>query len=164
VKGYSSTSLELILIMLISTTLYSLIAIVDVATAGPKAPRFRQNHSRGFSNSSGVTLEILTNTGVKNATAPDLYGWMFEDINHSGDGGIYGELLTNRAFDGSDVTWSNISGFIGDSIIYQENACEAFGECVPKARNCLAYKLQDQLLQDTSQWETLFCVWTTFIL
>lgn len=25
---------------------------------------------------------------------------MFEDINHSGDGGIYAELITNRAFQG----------------------------------------------------------------
>jgi alpha-N-arabinofuranosidase len=25
---------------------------------------------------------------------------MFEDINHSGDGGIYAELLMNRAFQG----------------------------------------------------------------
>jgi alpha-N-arabinofuranosidase len=75
-----------------------------------------------------VSLSILTKTGIKNATAPDLYGWMFEDINHSGDGGLYGELLTNRAFDGSDVTWHNASGFIGNNIVYQENICEAFGK------------------------------------
>lgn len=30
-----------------------------------------------------------------------MYGQMFEDINHSGDGGLYGELLLNRAFQGS---------------------------------------------------------------
>ncbi|KAJ7194659.1 glycoside hydrolase [Mycena pura] len=27
-----------------------------------------------------------------------LFGYMWEDINHSGDGGLYGELLQNRAF------------------------------------------------------------------
>ncbi|KAJ3742342.1 alfa-L-arabinofuranosidase precursor [Lentinula detonsa] len=29
---------------------------------------------------------------------PTLYGLMFEDINHSGDGGLYAELIQNRAF------------------------------------------------------------------
>lgn len=53
---------------------------------------------------------------------------MFEDINHSGDGGLYGELLTNRAFDGSTVTWGAIPDYLGSSITYQENPCEAYGE------------------------------------
>ena len=50
--------------------------------------------------------------------APLLYGWMFEDINvgvlmelepgltsfqHSGDGGLYGELICNRAFQGQSI-------------------------------------------------------------
>ncbi|KDQ51115.1 glycoside hydrolase family 51 protein [Jaapia argillacea MUCL 33604] len=40
---------------------------------------------------------------TKNATVnipPTLYGYMWEDINHSGDGGLYAELLQNRAFQG----------------------------------------------------------------
>jgi len=106
----------------------SLFSLIGLAAAGPKAPRSPVNTPRTYSNSSGVSLSILTKTGIKNATAPDLYGWMFEDINHSGDGGLYGELLTNRAFDGSDVTWHNASGFIGNNIVYQENTCEAFGK------------------------------------
>ena len=32
-------------------------------------------------------------------TARDLYGLFFEDINRSGDGGIYPEMLRNRAFE-----------------------------------------------------------------
>ena len=28
---------------------------------------------------------------------------MFEDINHSGDGGVYAELVQNRAFQGDDI-------------------------------------------------------------
>lgn len=31
--------------------------------------------------------------------SPALYGIFFEDINHSGDGGLYAEMLMNRAFD-----------------------------------------------------------------
>jgi alpha-N-arabinofuranosidase len=53
---------------------------------------------------------------------------MFEDINHSGDGGLYGELLTNRAFDGSDVAWGTVPNILGSTIVYQENSCEAFGK------------------------------------
>ncbi|MCM1191713.1 MAG: alpha-L-arabinofuranosidase [Butyrivibrio sp.] len=34
-------------------------------------------------------------------TADSLYGLFFEDINRSGDGGLYPELLRNRAFDDS---------------------------------------------------------------
>jgi alpha-N-arabinofuranosidase len=117
-------------------SLCSLAVLIGVAAAGAKAPRSpgvtprTYTNSSGASNLSGVTLNILTKTGVKNATAPDLYGWMFEDINHSGDGGLYGELLTNRAFDGSGVTWHNASGFIGNNIVYQENICEAFGKFI----------------------------------
>jgi hypothetical protein len=62
-------------------------------------------------SSSGVSLEILTKTGVKNATAPLLYGWMFEDINHSGDGGLYGELLTNRGLEGSNWNWGSVPDY-----------------------------------------------------
>ena len=36
-------------------------------------------------------------------TTPALYGLFFEDINRSGDGGIYPEMLRNRAFDDSVV-------------------------------------------------------------
>lgn len=32
-------------------------------------------------------------------TSPSLYGLFFEDINRAGDGGLYAELLRNRAFD-----------------------------------------------------------------
>ena len=34
-------------------------------------------------------------------TAPDFYGLFFEDINRSGDGGLYPEMLRNRAFEDS---------------------------------------------------------------
>ncbi|KAG8711541.1 hypothetical protein FRC08_015761, partial [Ceratobasidium sp. 394] len=51
---------------------------------------------------ANVSLSQSLNIQVtKNVTHPipsTLYGWMWEDINHSGDGGLYGELLQNRAF------------------------------------------------------------------
>lgn len=42
----------------------------------------------------------LSSTGG-NASSSLMYGLMFEDINQSGDGGIYAELIQNRAFQGS---------------------------------------------------------------
>ncbi|KAL7272648.1 hypothetical protein RUND412_004537 [Rhizina undulata] len=53
---------------------------------------------------SAVHLKIDTqDVAARNETASDLYGLFFEDINHSGDGGLYAELIRNRAFQGSGV-------------------------------------------------------------
>lgn len=46
-----------------------------------------------------IQLNVASSGG--NASSPLAYGLMFEDINHSGDGGIYAELIQNRAFQGS---------------------------------------------------------------
>ncbi|MDD6484590.1 MAG: alpha-L-arabinofuranosidase C-terminal domain-containing protein [Clostridiales bacterium] len=42
-------------------------------------------------------------TDQKIADAKDLYGIFFEDLNHAADGGLYGELIRNRAFEFSPV-------------------------------------------------------------
>jgi alpha-N-arabinofuranosidase len=103
-------------------------ALFELAAAGPKRSRADASASTlSFGNSSAVSINIRTKTGHRNATAPYLYGWMFEDINHSGDGGLYGELLRNRAFEGSDIQWGSVGGYAGPSITWQENSCEALG-------------------------------------
>ncbi|KAG6857297.1 hypothetical protein H0H87_006490 [Tephrocybe sp. NHM501043] len=43
-------------------------------------------------------LELRLTANVSHAIPSTLYGYMWEDINHSGDGGLYAELLQNRAF------------------------------------------------------------------
>jgi alpha-N-arabinofuranosidase len=117
------------MIVLSKAIIIAATAFSGLATAGPKVPRSGILAPRKPTNaSSAVSLDILTKTGTRNATAPYLYGWMFEDINHSGDGGLYGELLRNRAFEGSDISWGSIPNIPGDSIVYQENSCEAYGE------------------------------------
>lgn len=45
-------------------------------------------------------------------TTPSLYGLFFEDINRAGDGGLYAELLRNRAFD---------DGIIPEGCSYDKN-------------------------------------------
>lgn len=49
-------------------------------------------------------VEITVKSTGGNATSPLQYGIMFEDINNSGDGGVYAELVQNRAFQGSGVS------------------------------------------------------------
>lgn len=43
------------------------------------------------------------NTSVKKPIAPTMWGLFFEDINRSGDGGVYAELIKNRSFDFPDA-------------------------------------------------------------
>jgi alpha-N-arabinofuranosidase len=110
--------------------LIALLGFIGTAVAGPKRPRYGDSMMpRQATNSSApVSLNILTNTGRRNATAPYLYGWMFEDINHSGDGGLYGELLTNRAFDGSNIQWGIVPQFSGNTIVSAENPSNPYGK------------------------------------
>lgn len=53
-------------------------------------------------NNEPVTVDLNLDADGRNQTAPDLYGWMFESISYSEDGGIYAEAIRNRAFQGSD--------------------------------------------------------------
>ncbi|MBS1662667.1 MAG: carbohydrate binding domain-containing protein [Bacteroidetes bacterium] len=53
-----------------------------------------------------VTLRM---DGTGHAVAPKLYGLMTEEINYSYDGGLYGELIRNRAFRNNAMTADNWS-------------------------------------------------------
>lgn len=55
----------------------------------------------GTGAAAPVTYDVKIKGSGGNKTAPLAYGLMFEDISHSGDGGIYAELIQNRAFQGS---------------------------------------------------------------
>ncbi|HOC73435.1 MAG TPA: alpha-L-arabinofuranosidase, partial [Candidatus Hydrogenedentes bacterium] len=48
------------------------------------------------------TLTVDTNTVVRE-TSPNLWGVFFEEINHSGDGGLYAEMVRNRSFEDNQV-------------------------------------------------------------
>ena len=49
-------------------------------------------------------IEVTVKSSGGNATSPYQYGLMFEDINNSGDGGVYAELIQNRAFQGDEAS------------------------------------------------------------
>ncbi|KAH7113986.1 glycoside hydrolase superfamily [Dactylonectria estremocensis] len=48
---------------------------------------------------TALSLSVASSGG--NSSSQLLYGLLYEDIYHSGDGGLYGEMLRNRAFQGS---------------------------------------------------------------
>lgn len=76
-------------------------------------------------SSAPVVLHVDTTSNSKrNATAPYLYGIMHEDISHSGDGGIYAELIANRAFQGSNYNTAVLPEFNGSLIVQSENVVE----------------------------------------
>lgn len=68
----------------------------------------------GVAHAQGATVGQLT-LHMKAAgprISPTLFGLMFEDINHAGDGGLYAELIQNRAFlddAATPVHWSTVA-------------------------------------------------------
>ncbi|KAF8247046.1 glycoside hydrolase [Wilcoxina mikolae CBS 423.85] len=100
-----------------------LLCLVSVAAAQ------KNNYSTASPAPSptSLTLQISTKSGVRNKTTPLLHGLFFEDINHSGDGGLYAELTRNCAFQGSDVRFGNMPGMEGDRIISSENKAVPWG-------------------------------------
>ncbi|GAB7364183.1 hypothetical protein MBLNU230_g4734t1 [Neophaeotheca triangularis] len=99
-------------------------SITDILSYSPAINATRDDNSP-------VALHINTrDTGKRNQTAPYLYGLMHEDISHSGDGGIYAEMLSNRAFQGSDWRVTNIEGFNGSFIFNAENPIEPIGPVI----------------------------------
>ncbi|KAJ5909428.1 Arabinosidase A [Penicillium tannophilum] len=67
-----------------------------------------------FQTVQGISLEVSTSGG--NASSPLMYGFMFEDINHSGDGGLYGQMLQNNGLQGNDANLT-AWGTVGDVTI-----------------------------------------------
>ncbi|KAH6663460.1 putative vacuolar segregation protein [Halenospora varia] len=54
---------------------------------------------------NGINLTVSSSGGK--VVSPIMYGFMFEDINYSGDGGLYAELINNRAVRNLDA-WKAI--------------------------------------------------------
>ncbi|ORX38263.1 glycoside hydrolase superfamily [Kockovaella imperatae] len=109
VESWSNTNMRLSAPTLSATTTAAALAAIGgqvVLAAGSEAGILAPNYIiASNSNVTEVTLSITTQDKSKwNATAPNLYGLMFEDIDHSGDGGIYAELIANRAFSGGAIT------------------------------------------------------------
>lgn len=82
-----------------------------------------------------VNLTVSTTGG--NASSALMYGLMFEDINHSGDGGIYAELIQNRAFQGSTEFPSTLEPWVplGGAIFTLQNTSTPLSAALPTSIN-----------------------------
>ncbi|KAI5304423.1 hypothetical protein KEM56_006508 [Ascosphaera pollenicola] len=63
---------------------------------------------------TAIDLKVASSGG--NKTSPLMYGIIFEDINHSGDGGLHGQLLRNNGFQGANKTLEAYSAVGGTKI------------------------------------------------
>jgi alpha-N-arabinofuranosidase len=84
---------------------------------------------------SAINLKVSSTGG--NASSPLMYGLMFEDINHSGDGGIYAELINNRAFQGSRAFPSTLEPWVpvGNAVFTLQNTSIPLSSALPTSIN-----------------------------
>jgi len=84
---------------------------------------------------SAINLKVSSTGG--NASSPLMYGLMFEDINHSGDGGIYAELINNRAFQGSREFPSTLEPWVpvGNAVFTLQNTSIPLSSALPTSIN-----------------------------
>ncbi|RHZ73114.1 hypothetical protein CDV55_108270 [Aspergillus turcosus] len=59
-----------------------------------------------------AAVEISVASSGGNVTTNLQYGLMEEEINHCGEGGLYAELIRNRAFQGSSMYPSNLDAWV----------------------------------------------------
>lgn len=62
---------------------------------------------------TGLSAQIVMNVDATQRgplTSPYQYGLFFEEINHAGEGGLYAELVKNRAFDEGTEAWTAVGG------------------------------------------------------
>ncbi|KAK3385211.1 glycoside hydrolase superfamily [Podospora didyma] len=85
-----------------------------------------------------AAIDLLVHSSGGNATSPIAYGLMHEDINNSGDGGIYAELIRNRAFQGSEKFPSSLEAwtpFNGASALSLKKLCTPLSAALPYSLN-----------------------------
>ncbi|KAF2743179.1 glycoside hydrolase family 51 protein [Sporormia fimetaria CBS 119925] len=87
-------------------------------------------------------VDIVVKSKGGNKTTHMPYGLMHEDINYSGDGGLYAELIRNRAFQGSDMYpvslahWSSVNG----AVLSIKNLSEPLSSALPSSMNVAVSK------------------------
>ncbi|CAI7673973.1 unnamed protein product [Penicillium pancosmium] len=81
--------------------------------------------------SAAVTISVAKSGG--NATTNLQYGAMEEEINHCGEGGLYAELIRNRAFQGSSKFPSSLDAWtaVGGSSLSLQNLSDPLSSALP---------------------------------
>jgi len=80
----------------------------------------------------GLSIDVASSGG--NASSALQYGIMFEDINHSGDGGLYAELIQNRAFQGAPANLTAWSA-VGGAKLSLQNTSQPLSTALPTSLN-----------------------------
>ena len=85
----------------------------------------------------GGAINLTVSATGGNVTSPLMYGLMFEDINHSGDGGVYAELIPNRAFQGSTEHPSTTNYWfpVGNAVLTLQNTSIPLSTALPTSVN-----------------------------
>jgi hypothetical protein len=74
-------------------------ALGTLGTAAlPAAEALTQTPARAATSAAAPTALTVDTANPGHAVSPQLYGAFFEEINYAGVGGLYAELLRNRAF------------------------------------------------------------------
>ncbi len=96
---------------------------------------------------AATAVEFTVRSSGGNATSPYQYGLMFEDINHSGDGGVYAELVSNRAFQGNKIFPSNLAYWysIGGAELALANLSAPLSSALPTSLMVTAKGSADQI-------------------
>ncbi|KAJ5125069.1 uncharacterized protein N7515_008894 [Penicillium bovifimosum] len=84
---------------------------------------------------AAVTISVAKSGG--NVTTNLQYGAMEEEINHCGDGGLYAELIRNRAFQGSEMYPSSLDAWsgVGHSSLSLKNLSDPLSTALPTSVN-----------------------------
>ncbi|KAF7548721.1 hypothetical protein G7Z17_g6891 [Cylindrodendrum hubeiense] len=89
-----------------------------------------------------TALDISVESSGGNYTGGYHYGFLHEDINNSGDGGIYAELVRNRAFQYSDSYPVSLDGWrsINSANLTLNRLAEPLSDVLPVSVNVKASK------------------------
>ncbi|KAJ5937569.1 hypothetical protein N7454_003911 [Penicillium verhagenii] len=81
--------------------------------------------------SAAYTISVAKSGG--NFTTNTQYGVMEEEINHGGEGGLYAELIRNRAFQGSSLYPSSLEAWtaLGESTLALQNLSNPLSSALP---------------------------------
>lgn len=82
---------------------------------------------------AAIDITVSASGGNDTGYGQTRYGFLHEDINNSGDGGIYAELVWNRAFQGSERYPVNMSGYhaLGGASLTLERLSEPLSSNLP---------------------------------
>ncbi|KAB8070547.1 glycoside hydrolase superfamily [Aspergillus leporis] len=85
----------------------------------------------------GAAVEITVASSGGNATSGIQYGIMEEEINYCGDGGLYAELIRNRAFQGGAKYPSTLDAWIpvDGSALSLQNLSQPLSSALPTSVN-----------------------------